>query len=285
MSQFIIILLFIITLITGFFWVATKFINKHLKKNIKYEYTNIIASFFPIFLIVFIIRAFIYEPFQIPSGSMIPTLLIGDFILVKKFSYGLKDPIFHTKLINFNNPKRGDIIVFRYPLNTNVLYIKRIIGLPGDNIIYNYKNKHLLIYNHCKKYLFCNKKIIINYKLQSDITKHNKFYYNPYWLHPKIFKEKIDDNLPYRILLIDQVSDSTQLYFKQSNYLSGSWVVPKNKYFVMGDNRDNSYDSRYWGFVPEENIVGKATIIWFSFKKEENKWPVGLRLNRIGKIQ
>lgn len=304
MAQKMAVILLVITLVTGIFWFFEKFKKKIYtttnKKNkqpfkkkqtsqITYKYSQTIASFFPVFLIIFIIRSFIYEPFQIPSGSMMPTLLIGDFILVEKFSYGIKDPIFNLQLKNIGFPKRGDIIVFKYPLNTNLYYIKRIIGLPGDKVSYDYKNKILSINkNSSQKTIitYYNRKInsFRFYPIKSDILKINNNIVNNYLYTSKVSKEQIN-NISYNILLLNGLKDNVQFYFHQQNNPLGTWIVPKGKYFVMGDNRDNSADSRYWGFVPEENLIGKATKIWFSLEKKENKWPTDIRFKRIGNIK
>jgi len=244
------------------------------------------------FFIVFTIRSFIYEPFQIPSGSMMPTLLIGDFILVEKFSYGIKEPITNKTLINKKHPQRGDIIVFRHPIEYNTNYIKRVIGIPGDKIEYNINDKKIKI---CVNYINthnCKNTLPINYSkkqltkfiqkiylIKENNLKKEKIYNSIYF---KLMEEKIN-NFKYNILLLDESNNyQRNNYYKQKNLPNFTWIVPKNKYFVMGDNRDNSLDSRYWGFVPEENILGKAKIIWMSFEKKENEWPTGVRINRIG---
>ncbi|CAL4042896.1 signal peptidase I [Buchnera aphidicola] len=316
MSDILAIMFFLATLITAIFWLINKHqynkfnkkkditfgdkINHHdfFKKN---RYIEYIASFFPIFITIFVVRSFIYEPFQIPSGSMIPTLLIGDFVLVEKFSYGIKDPIFHYTLMNVGKPRRGDIVVFRHPYNKKINYIKRVIGLPGDRITYNTINKMFTIHQECNNTNNCKKEIFVSHKsyILENFKKYNTndirnrkdvtFYYsnnkdekiNPLLFH--LFQEKIDKKV-FDILLSNQIRDQLNEYYQQPGQKKGIWIVPKDQYFMIGDNRDNSLDSRYWGFVPDKNLIGKATIIWMSFDKEEHKWPVGIRLNRIGKI-
>ncbi len=188
---------------------------------------------------ILIIRIFIIEPFRIPSGSMIPTLLPGDFIFVNKFLYGIKIPIINKKLIEINTPKRGDIIVFKHKKNKK-RYIKRIIGIEGDTI--TYKNKNITLNNknilNIKKY----KKIeIINTMAILEIIN---------------MKELISPNKEYKIQKYTNIENN--------NYNYTEITVPKNSYFVLGDNRDDSEDSRIWGFVEKKDILGKATIIWFS---------------------
>lgn len=212
-------------------------------------------SFFPIFLIVLILRAFIVEPFRIPSASMMPTLLIGDFILVNKYDYGVRLPIINTKIIQYKEPQRGDIIVFRYPEDPSIPYIKRVIGIPGDHI--SYRDKTVFVNGKPMK-----QEILGTYYTQG--TGLNS------WLKEDLGKvaHEILVN-PYRNLHNDE-----------------EVIVPQDKYFVMGDNRDNSRDSRYWGFVPEENLVGKAFFIWMNWRFDKiwnlSSWSV--KFNRIGTI-
>jgi len=313
MANILTIFLLISTLVTGIFWIfycikniKNYLVNKKIIKNNhlsqksevnlknKIYFFESLSSFFPIFLIIFIIRSFIYEPFQIPSGSMMPTLLVGDFILVEKFSYGIKEPITHTILINTNHPKRGDIVVFRHPIDYNTNYIKRVIGLPGDKITYNIKNKHIKIcmnYYNKKK---CEERLIINYSKprlsnffqkiyffnEKNTTEEKKIYNSLYF---DIVEENIN-NVKHNILFLNKIKNPQKDYFQQENMPKLTWIVPEGAYFMMGDNRDNSLDSRYWGFVPEKNLVGKAIKIWMSFDKNENEWPTGIRINRIGNI-
>ncbi|CAG9000488.1 MAG: Signal peptidase I [Candidatus Celerinatantimonas neptuna] len=238
-------------------------------------------SVFPVLLVVLILRSFVYEPFQIPSGSMKPTLLVGDFILVEKFAYGLKDPIFNDTLIPTGKPKRGDIIVFKYPPNPKVDYIKRVVGLPGDRIIY--RNKRLFIQPKCEQNKCPSVKEIPEKYLASG-----QFKMGPYPL--ETYQEKLG-HVTHDILINPALTDRVNYYYQQPGTASDEFIVPNGEYFVMGDNRDNSADSRYWGFVPEHNLIGRAVAIWisFTFNHSANSWlprwvPTGVRFNRIGAI-
>ncbi|RKP52054.1 signal peptidase I [Trinickia fusca] len=213
------------------------------------EYT---ASFFPVILVVFVVRSFIVEPFKIPSGSMVPTLLVGDFILVNKYDYGLRLPIVNTKITQGRPLERGDVVVFRYPKDESVDYIKRVIGLPGDVIAYE------------------NKKLTINGKPVPEVQLPDYFDEERVG-YAKEFEETLDGR-KHAILNIPTVPSiviGAQSYPYQDNctYNSEGVVckVPAGHYFMMGDNRDNSEDSRYWGFVPDRNIVGRAFFVWMNF--------------------
>ncbi|WP_298768435.1 signal peptidase I [uncultured Shewanella sp.] len=241
-------------------------------------------SIFPVIAFVLVLRSFIYEPFQIPSGSMMPTLLVGDFILVEKFSYGLKDPVWRKKLIETGEPKRGDVAVFKYPENPKIDYIKRVVGLPGDTIIY--RNKQLYIKPACMQgRIDCPaaeqvKRVEVN---------SGEFFQDG---TPLIrYTEQLGD-VSHDILINPARPDMINYYFRQPNLPVGEFIVPQGHYFMMGDNRDNSTDSRYWGFVPEANLVGKAVAIWMSFEFDRKPsdflptWiPTGVRFNRVGGIQ
>lgn len=203
-------------------------------------------SFFPILLLVFLFRSFLFEPFRIPTGSLEPTLLIGDFIVVNKYRYGLRLPVLHNKMLPINEPKRGDIITFRYPVDPSVNYIKRVIGLPGDHISY------------------INKELYINGEKipQTDVANKHA---------PRDKLEKRENLLGIKHLIyIDENKWSDEMR---------DVVVPDRQYFVMGDNRDDSLDSRFWGFVPEENIVGQAILVWLSIDWDHYR----VRWKRIGK--
>jgi signal peptidase I len=206
-----------------------------------------------VILIVFVLRSFVVEPFRIPSGSMIPTLLVGDFILVNKFTYGIRLPILNRKIIEVNAPQRGDVVVFRYPEDPSVDYIKRVVGLPGDTVSY------------------LGKRLVINGK-ELALAPDGE-YLHKRATYAKQYVETLDGHR-HRILVEDDapaaVPFAKQFAFRDKcTYNSEGFVctVPPGHYFMMGDNRDNSADSRVWGFVPDENIVGKSFFIWFNFSE------------------
>jgi len=210
------------------------------------------ASFFPVILFVFVLRSFIVEPFRIPSGSMLPTLQNGDFILVNKYDYGIRLPIINKKVVSVNDPKVGDVLVFRYPLNPEIDYIKRVVGTPGD--VVEYRDQHLYINGEQIKrvrdgdYFEPDRMGYINQFEEFLGQQTNEILVNP----------KATPNISPIVRFP---------YFDQCQYRHSSvrCHVPEGYYFVMGDNRDNSLDSRYWGFVPQENIVGRAFFIWMNF--------------------
>ena len=214
------------------------------------EYT---ASFFPVILVVFLLRSFLFEPFRIPSGSMVPTLEIGDLILVNKYEYGIRLPVVNKKVLDLGQPKRGDVMVFRYPLNTSQDYIKRVVGLPGDRVEY------------------VNKQLTINGQ-PVPLEKVEPYYESERMRSYPQFAERLGDTL-HRLIVDDSVSPGMGREAPGNTHpgacqYSGSGVVcqvPPGHYFMMGDNRDNSEDSRFWGFVPDENIVGRAFFIWMNF--------------------
>lgn len=260
------------------------------------------SSVFPVLALVFVVRSFIYEPFQIPSGSMMPTFLIGDFILVEKFAYGIKDPIMQTTLIPTSHPKRGDAVVFKYPLNPRVDYIKRVVGLPGDRVIYDSITKEVTVQSSCSSDEFCTSALATTYSATrpsdfvqtfqrsgNEVASGGFFQIKegqPVPRGGRRLSERIEkqDSASHAILTLPDAQDQLAMYYQQPGQPLGVWVVPEGHYFMMGDNRDNSADSRFWGFVPEKNLVGKATAIWMSFEKQEGEWPTGLRLSRIGGI-
>lgn len=210
------------------------------------------AGLFPVILVVFLLRSFLFEPFKIPSGSMIPTLMIGDLILVNKFHYGVRLPVINQKITEGTPPARGDVMVFRYPPRPSQDYIKRVVGIPGDEVAY------------------LNKKLTINGKSLNK-TSLPDFFDDNTMHYSKQFEELLGDKT-HRLLNEETqpafVSGASDFEFKQNcNYSIEGVVckVPAGHYFMMGDNRDNSLDSRYWGFVPEKNIVGKAFYVWMNF--------------------
>lgn len=248
------LILFILLLVTGFIWAVDHFHARKLRAADAPEpwWVEYGGSFFPVILVVFVLRSFVVEPFKIPSGSMIPTLLVGDFILVNKYTYGLRLPIVHTKILDLNDPQRGDVMVFRYPEDTSLDYIKRVVGLPGDKV--EYRNKRLFVNGEAQPT-----------SAMPDYLHKDKLYYSPQ------FQEKLG-NVSHAILnetdAPAHVPFVTNFPFKENCRYSTdgfSCTVPAKHYFMMGDNRDASSDSRVWGFVPEENIVGKAFLVWFNF--------------------
>ena len=211
------------------------------------------AGLFPVIVVVFLLRSFLFEPFKIPSGSMIPTLLINDLILVNKFHYGVRLPVINLKVLDNNIPQRGDVMVFRYPPKPSLDYIKRVVGVPGDEVAY------------------LNKKLTINGKLLNKSPLPD-FFDQDSMRYAKQFEEVTTAGKRYRLLNDDDrpafIPGTDDFPNKQNCRYSSEGVVckvPEGQYFMMGDNRDNSLDSRYWGFVPEKNIVGKAFFVWMNF--------------------
>ncbi len=209
------------------------------------------GAFFPVIALVFFLRSFLYEPFKIPSTSMVPTLLVGDLILVNKFTYGIRLPVLNQKIIDVNDPQRGDVMVFKYPKDMSQDYIKRVIGVPGDKI--SYENKRLTV--NGKE---------VSYTAMDDYLDDERPIYH------KQFKENLT-GVPHRILNMDgrklefgAVENFPQRDACVYTYDKFTCTVPEGNYFMMGDNRDNSQDSRYWGFVPNKNIVGKAFFVWMN---------------------
>lgn len=220
------------------------------------------VSFFPVILFVFALRSFVVEPFRIPSGSMLPTLQNGDLILVNKFQYGIRLPVIDKKVIELGTPSRGDVMVFRYPVDTNVDYIKRVVGLPGDVI--QYQNKVLTINGQPVPHV-----------------RHGDYFEPDRSAYVGRYTESLGD-VPHDILLNKQSPQDymaiTDFPFRQNCDYLGNGVrctVPEGHYFMMGDNRDNSLDSRYWGFVPDEYIVGRAFFVWMNFSE----------FSRIGRLK
>ena len=250
------LVLFVLTLFTGAFALADGvYFRKQRAPGEKepwwIEYPK---SFFPVILIVFLLRSFLVEPFKIPSGSMVPTLLVGDFILVNKFAYGIRLPIVNKKIIAIGEPKRGEVMVFRYPEDPSLDYIKRVVGLPGDRI--SYVDKKLSING-----------VELPRKAVADYLNRERIHYSRQYVETL-------DGVQHSILLEEDASAAVPFVrpfpFRDNCTYNSSGVtctVPPGHYFMMGDNRDNSADSRVWGFVPDENIVGKAFFIWFNFSE------------------
>lgn len=222
------------------------------------------AGLFPVIVVVFLLRSFLFEPFKIPSGSMMPTLLTGDLILVNKFTYGLRLPVLNTKITEGTAPARGDVMVFRYPPKPSLDYIKRVVGLPGDEVAY--LNKKLTINGQP-----VNKDAIPEY-FDEETMRYLKQYTEN--LGGKTHKLLNDDSRRAGISEVEVIAFPSQ---ENCRYSVEGVVckVPAGHYFMMGDNRDNSLDSRYWGFVPDQNIVGRAFFVWMNFGN----------LGRIGSFQ
>lgn len=248
------LILFVLSVVTGILYALDVFKFRKLRAADAPQPLWVAwgADFFPVILLVFVLRSFLFEPFKIPSGSMIPTLLVGDFILVNKFTYGIRLPVLNTKIIALNAPKRGDVMVFRYPEDPSLDYIKRVVGLPGDTVAY------------------LNKKLSINgtpvpAQNLPDYQHGERLYYS------QQFSEKLgetehrfltDADAPAYIQGVDFFPNRENCTYNASGVIC---KVPPGHYFMMGDNRDNSLDSRYWGFVPDENIVGRAFFVWMNF--------------------
>jgi len=249
------LILVVATAVTGIIWLVDALIFERARRiaheqprrePILVEYAK---SFFPVLLLVLILRSFLFEPFRIPSGSMMPTLLQGDFIFVNKFSYGLRLPVLNTKIVDVGEAERGDVVVFRYPSDTSINYIKRVVGLPGDIVDYEPETKQLTI----------NGEAIPSRNMGSFAEEPDKD------LVVEVFGEREHE------LLITRGRLSR----------GGRYPVPQGHYFMMGDNRDNSQDSRFQdvSFVPEELFVGRAELIWMSWRPFSEGGP---RWGRIG---
>ena len=263
-------LLLIMAAVSGLLWLADvllfsrlrqkKALSQQKKEPLVIEYSR---AFFPVLLAVLVLRAFIVEPFRIPSGSMMPTLLVGDFILVNKFSYGLRLPVTHHKVTSGDKPKRGDVVVFRYPQDESQDYIKRVIGLPGDHVSYY------------------NRKLSINGEALNIEADH-------------VYQGLADQNGMQKASGCDRAGAGCQVFVESNDGvdytvmtnpvttygINGEVTVPEGHFFVMGDNRDHSNDSRIWGYVPEANLVGKAFMVWMHWDWRDN--GSGLNLSRVG---
>jgi signal peptidase I len=264
-------LLLILTAVTGLLWLVDVLVFARLrqqpatgkikKEPLVIEYSR---AFFPVLIAVLVLRAFLFEPFRIPSGSMMPTLLVGDFILVNKFTYGLRLPVWQNRITEGNRPKRGDVVVFRYPQDESQDYIKRVVGLPGDHVSYY------------------NRRLSINGK-QLDVET-DRVYEGLGDLNKMQYANGCDlvaANCQVYIEKLDQAEYTIMTNPGSSFGRNGELFVPEGHYFVMGDNRDHSNDSRMWGYVPEDNLVGKAVMIWMHW--DWRKDGTGLNLSRVGR--
>ena len=263
-------LLVIMTAVSGALWLAdvllfSRFRQKKALSDVEKEPLIIEYSraFFPVLLAVLVLRGFIVEPFRIPSGSMMPTLLVGDFILVNKFSYGLRLPVIHNKITSGDKPKHGDVVVFRYPQDESQDYIKRVIGLPGDQV--SYYNRKLSINGEALKY-----EIDHVYQGLGDLNR----------MQPASGCDRAKASCQVFVESNDGVDYSVMTNPGTAYGINGEVVVPEGHYFVMGDNRDHSNDSRIWGYVPEENLVGKAFMVWMHWDWRDS--GSGLDVSRVG---
>jgi signal peptidase I len=209
------------------------------------------GSFFPVLALVFFLRSFLYEPFKIPSSSMVPTLQVGDLILVNKFTYGIRLPVLNKKIIEVGQPHRGDVMVFKYPKDMTLDYIKRVVGVPGDKIVY--KNKQLTVNGQALAY-----KPLPDYLDEERLTYSKQYLENLTGREHRILN---DENAPSYVQNPDAFPQRELCSYNAEGF---ACTVPAGQYFMMGDNRDNSADSRYWGFVPDKNIVGKAFFVWMN---------------------
>jgi signal peptidase I len=248
--------LLILLVVTGLVWLLDKFyLRKRRRKDDRQPWwVEYSISFFPVILVVFLLRSFLVEPFKIPSSSMVPTLLVGDFILVNKFTYGIRLPVINKKIVELGNPQRGDVMVFRYPDDPSLDYIKRVVGVPGDRI--EYRNKRLTI----------NGQQVAVRQIDDYLSRERMQFSHRY--------VETLGGVDHEILLEDDAPQITAPgkpfpYLGNCNYNSSglTCTVPPGHYFMMGDNRDNSSDSRVWGFVPDENIVGRAFFIWLNLNE------------------
>ena len=252
------LVLVIATVVSGAIWLYDIYVwapqrklaaggDGEIKEPVIVEYAK---AFFPVILIVLLLRSFLVEPFRIPSGSMMPTLLDGDFILVNKFAYGVRLPVIHSKIIDNGGPERGDVVVFRFPKNPSIDYIKRVVGLPGDVITYS------------NKMIYVNGDPIKQTPKGGYVGEGTALSMTGALVYEEALGEAAHD------ILIRQEHPTRH----------GEFRVPDGHYFVMGDNRDNSNDSRFWGTVPEDNLVGKAFMIWMNWDDVDNT----VRFGRIG---
>ena len=263
-------LLLILTVVSGVIWLADALLfarfpkpgpkGKATREPILTEYSR---AFFPVLLVVLVLRAFVYEPFRIPSGSMMPSLLVGDFILVNKYSYGLRMPVWQNRITKGDRPKRGDVAVFRFPRDESQDYIKRIVGLPGDHV--SYYNRRLSING-----------MALTFEKNGEYQGLGSLNQMP----AAGGCDRVGADCQVFTEVLDESRHTVMINPSMNIGISGEVFVPDGHYFVMGDNRDHSNDSRIWGFVPEENLVGKAVMIWMHWDWREG--GTGLDISRIG---
>jgi len=242
--------------VTGAIWLLDKYFFRNARSKDEKQpwWVDYSVSFFPVILIVFLLRSFLVEPFKIPSGSMIPTLLIGDFILVNKYTYGIRIPVINTKVIEIGSPQRGDVMVFRFPDDPSLDYIKRVVGIPGDRV--EYRNKRLTI----------NGKPVPMQQQPDYLARDRMQFYRRYLerLNGSEHEILIEEDALVALPPMRTLPWAGNCLYNSSGL---ACTVPAGHYFMMGDNRDNSSDSRVWGFVPDENIVGKAFFIWLNLNE------------------
>lgn len=252
------LILFLLLVLTGVIWLLDRFVLRAKRAAGVNEpwWVEYAKSFFPVILVVFLLRSFLVEPFKIPSGSMIPTLHVGDFILVNRYTYGLRLPILDKKFIDIGQPHRGDVMVFHYPEDPSVDYIKRVVGVPGDVVVY--RDKKLWINGEAQTQ---QREGEYNYVESGLRFVHTERYIEN--LSGKKHEILLNPDMP--LLHLDNVANFP--HHEQCSYSEEEvrCTVPAGEYFMMGDNRDNSRDSRYWGFVPDDMIVGRAFLIWMNF--------------------
>ena len=255
------LILFLLTLVTGILWAVDRFHFRRRRAPDAPEpaWVEYAASFFPVLLVVFLLRSFVAEPFKIPSSSMRPTLEVGDFILVNKFAYGLRLPIVEAKFLPLGEPQRGDVVVFRYPVNPSQDFIKRVVGVGGDVVSYQ------------------DKKLTVNGQPLPQVRDGTYSYLeNLRFETLDRFKETARDATATHEYTIGVNPQAAPVYPQnvrpfpsrdncEYNDRGFTCKVPAGHYFMMGDNRDNSDDSRYWGFVPDDHVRGKAFFIWFNW--------------------